>query len=312
MASGTQYEIATKKRMSISALLIFIIVPILIALGVMVGQKGYLVISILILFTIMTPFFMIFEKRKPKAREIVLIAMMSAIVVTAHLVFHLVLPVHIGTALVIISGIALGPEAGFLIGALSRFICNFYMGQGPWTPWQMFCWGLLGFLAGLAFNRGNLEKLNARTFKIIMGPTLSVVFFELIAYISILLFPASGDGPDYWRLYLFGAFGIIIGVLLQKSRLPISNVTMSVFTLFITFIIYGGIMNIAALVTSMGITGSETYGTGFSLEALKAIYITGLPYDLLHGVTASICVFLFGEPMIMKLERIKIKYGIYK
>ena len=100
----------------------------------------------------MLPFFMVFENRKPKAREIVLIAMMSALTVCVHIFFHITLPLQIGTAMIIISGISLGPEAGFLIGAISRFVCNFYMGQGPWTPWQMFCWGILGFLAGMAFN----------------------------------------------------------------------------------------------------------------------------------------------------------------
>ena len=311
MASGTQYEVAVKKRLSLSTFLIFIIIPILIGFGVFLGQRWYLITSILILISIMAPFFMIFEKRKPKAREIVLIAMMSAIVVTAHLVFHLVLPFQIGTALVIISGIALGPEAGFLIGALSRFICNFYMGQGAWTPWQMFCWGILGFLAGLAFNKGNIEKLNSRTFKIVMGPTLSVVFSELIAYISVLIVPSGDDGYQ-WRFYAMGILGILVGVLLQKNRLPISGITMAIFTFFTTFIIYGGIMNVAALITSIALPASQNYDTGFSIGALKAIYITGLPYDLMHGITAAICVFFFGEPMIRKLERIKIKYGIYK
>ncbi len=308
----TQYEAATKKRMNVSAILIFIMVPLLIALGVMLGQRWYFLTSILILIAIMAPFFMIFEKRKPKAREIVLIATMSAVVVASHLVFHLVLPVHIGTALVIISGIALGPEAGFLIGALSRFICNFYLGQGAWTPWQMFCWGLLGFLAGLAFNKGSIEKLNSRTFKVIMGPTLSIVFAEIIAYTSIIVFP-SADGIGYeWRFYAFGVLGLIVGTLLQKKRLPVSGITMSLFTFFTTFIIYGGVMNIATLVTSMALPIQSDYGTEFSIDALRMVYVTGLPYDLIHGITAAVCVFLFGEPMIQKLERIKIKYGIYK
>ena len=109
-----------------------------------------------------------------------------------------------------------------------------------------------------------------------------------------------------------GILGILVGVLLQKNRLPISGITMAIFTFFTTFIIYGGIMNVAALITSMALPTSQNYDTGFSIGALKAIYITGLPYDLMHGITAAICVFLFGEPMIRKLERIKIKYGIYK
>ena len=309
----TQYERAAKKRGRLSGLLIFLVLPILIGLGILMGSRWYLLVSLLMLVLIMAPFFMIFEKRKPKAREIVLIAVMSAIVVSAHLVFHLALPVHIGTALVIASGIALGPEAGFLIGALSRFVCNFYLGQGAWTPWQMFCWGILGFLAGLAFNRYSMNGKASESsgFKKVMAPVIVLVFMEVLAYVSLLLIP-SEEGGGQWRFYLFGVVGIIVSTLLQKEKLPVNGLSMSLFTFATTFIIYGGIMNIATLVTSMSFGGVEEGATGFTLDALKALYVTGLPYDLIHGATAAICIFLFGEPLIKKLERIKIKYGIYK
>ena len=90
-----------------------------------------MVAGLLIVVYAMIPFFMIFERRKPKAREIVLVAMMTALTVTAHLLFHVTIPIEIGTAMVIISGISLGPEAGFLVGALARFVSNFYQGSGP-------------------------------------------------------------------------------------------------------------------------------------------------------------------------------------
>lgn len=93
--------------------------------------------------------------------------MMCAMTTASQVVLHIFLPVQIGTALIILSGISLGPEAGFLIGALSRLVCNFYMGQGPWTPWQMFCWGILGFLAGFAFHVGQSEQLHARRFAVV-------------------------------------------------------------------------------------------------------------------------------------------------
>ena len=107
------------------------------------------------------------------------------------LLCRMTIAIRAGTAIIIASGIALGPEAGFLIGALSRFVLNFYEGQGPWTPWQMFCWGLLGFLAGLAFNRATVEKLKSRDFKVVMGPLLCVVFAVLTAYLLYLLFPPA-------------------------------------------------------------------------------------------------------------------------
>ena len=110
---------------------------------------NYMLISIIILaVAIAIPFFT-FEKRKPKARHVVMIAVMSALTVVANIICAYTIPFHAGTALVIITGIAFGPQTGFLTGVLSRFVCNFFMGQGVWTPWEMAAWGLLGVLAGI-------------------------------------------------------------------------------------------------------------------------------------------------------------------
>ncbi|MBF1141325.1 MAG: ECF transporter S component [[Eubacterium] sulci] len=300
---------AARKRLALTAVLIFLVIPALIALTVFLGSKRlYMPLSLLILVMIMAPFFMIFERRKPRAREVVLIAMMSALTVASHTFFHIAFPVQIGTAMVIISGISLGPEAGFLIGAMSRFVCNFYMGQGAWTPWQMFCWGLLGFLAGLAFNREISKQNSISNFKKMMAPVLCVIFSELVAYISFLVWPGNDKTFFGWRVYLFGIIGLLLAVIFQKGKLKTDNITMAVFTFVVTFVIYGGIMNFAAMCLSMNEPGS----LGIGVKALKALYVSGVGYDFYHALTAAICVFVIGTPMVNKLERIKIKYGIYK
>ncbi len=305
----SHYMVAARKRLALTAVLIFLVIPALIALTVFLGSKRlYMPLSLLILVMIMAPFFMIFERRKPRAREVVLIAMMSALTVASHTFFHIAFPVQIGTAMVIISGISLGPEAGFLIGAMSRFVCNFYMGQGAWTPWQMFCWGLLGFLAGLAFNRELSEDSGISNFKKIITPLLCVIFSELVAYISFLLWPGNDKTFFGWRVYLFGIIGLLLAVIFQKGKLKTDNLTMAVFTFVVTFVIYGGIMNFAAMCLSMNEPGS----LGIGIKALKALYVSGVGYDFYHALTAAICVFVIGTPMVKKLERIKIKYGIYK
>lgn len=305
----SHYMAATRKRLELTAVLIFLVIPALIALTVFLGSKRlYMPLSLLILVMIMAPFFMIFERRKPRAREVVLIAMMSALTVASHTFFHIAFPVQIGTAMVIISGISLGPEAGFLIGAMSRFVCNFYMGQGAWTPWQMFCWGLLGFLAGLAFNREISKQNNISNFKKVMAPVLCVIFSELVAYISFLVWPGNDKTFFGWRVYLFGIIGLLLAVIFQKGKLKADNITMAIFTFVVTFVIYGGIMNFAAMCLSMNEPGS----LGIGVKALKALYVSGVGYDFYHALTAAICVFVIGTPMVNKLERIKIKYGIYK
>jgi len=305
----TRYEAAAKKRRIVTSLLIFIPMPLTIWVGIVfLDDSKYMLVSILLLVYTLVPFFMVFEKRKPKARELVLIAMMTALTVCAQMFFHVTIPVQMGSALIIISGIAMGPEAGFLIGAMARFLYNFYEGQGPWTPWQMFCWGLLGFLAGLIFNKVDLEKLKSRDFKIILGPVLCIVFALIAAYISYLIVPGEDNTFFGWRLYAFGAAGLFAGILLQRKRLPVDNLTLTIFTFFSVFIIYGGLMNICAMVTAAGLPGSEP----ISFETIRVIYIAGAPYDAYHAGTAALCIFIFGNAMIRKLERIKIKYGIYR
>lgn len=306
----SQIVAAHRKRTSVSALLIFFAIPAVILLGItLFNDRNYILISLIILAMTIAPFFMVFERRKPKAREIVLIAMMCALTVCAQLVCGVTIPLRAGTAIIIAGGIALGPEAGFLIGALARFVLNFYAGHGPWSPWQMFCWGLLGFLAGLAFNRAEVEKLKSRNFRMIMGPLLCVAFTILAGYLSYLLLPPA-DGATFlgWRLYIFGAVGLLLGVVLQRQRLPVDDITLTLFTFLTTFIIYGGLMNICTMVNAAGIPGNPE----ISWDALKIYYISGVPYDFVHAGTAAIFNFIFGDKIIRKLERIKLKYGIYR
>ena len=141
----------------------------------------------------------------------------------------------------------------------------------------------------------------------IAGPVLTILFSLLLAYLSFLLYPGQ-DSAVGWRFYLFGAVGLILGVAVQKKRLPADNITLSLFTFFTTFIVYGGIMNLSsALLSANGASGK-----GISLEGLRILYVTGVPYDFFHALTAAVCVYFIGGNVIQKLERIKIKYGIYK
>ncbi len=312
-------ETARKKRTITGSVIILVLMPLTLAASIfLLDSAKYMITSFLIVIYTMVPFFMVFEKRKPKAREIVIIATMTAITIASHLLMHLFGGIQIGTALVIVAGVALGPEAGFLVGALSRFVLNFYVGQGPWTPWQMFCWGLMGFIAGMVFNKISKEQLKlgvstktetikSRSFKAIFGPVMAIFAMEAVAYISYLIVPSEDGSFLGWRVYAAGAIGMIIGVLFQRKRLPCDDITLSVFTFFSTLIIYGGIINLAMMFFSSGVMG----GNDISFNTIRTLYISGLPYDLLHGALAAICMFVVGNPMIRKIERIKIKYGIY-
>ena len=306
----SQYILAAKKRTAFATILIVVIIPITLFLGFYLNKNNnYMILSALLILYTLLPFVLVFEHRKPKAREIVMISSMSALTVCANLLCAFTIPVHAGTALVIISGIALGPEAGFLVGALSRFVCNFFTGQGPWTPWEMVAWGIIGFIAGVAFNKVNLDTVKSRNLKLIMGPVVTILGALIFSYVVFLFTGKEGETFFGWRLYAYGLIGLVIGMLLQRHRMPVDSVTVPLFTLFSVFIIYGGLMNVAALIMTNSISPGDME---INLESLKLLYITGAPYDAMHAVGASVCIFLFGDNVIRKIERVKIKYGIYK
>ncbi|MEE0776258.1 MAG: ECF transporter S component [Bacillota bacterium] len=148
-----------KKRLAMAALLILVVIPATIAFGILfMNDRQYHFISLMIIIETMIPFFMIFEQRKPEARELVVIAVMAAIAVVGRAAFFMLPHFKPICAIVIITGITLGAEAGFLCGAMTAFVSNFFFGQGPWTPWQMFAFGIIGFLAGVLFKKGWLSK----------------------------------------------------------------------------------------------------------------------------------------------------------
>lgn len=126
--------------------------------AVVSGGKGFYIASAAAALLCCVPFFLSFEKRAPSAGELVLIAVMTAFSAAGRFVFAPVPFFKPVSAIVAIAARHFGAQAGFMIGALSAIISNIYFGQGPWTPFQMLCWGLIGLAAGIAGNRGLLEK----------------------------------------------------------------------------------------------------------------------------------------------------------
>lgn len=147
------------KRTAVAAFMILLLIPLTIYIGVFYfGDRKYYFISLLIILETMLPFGLIFEGRKPQARELVIISVLCAIAVSGRVAFAILPQFKPVIALVIISGICFGGETGFLVGAITAFVSNFYFTQGPWTPWQMFAFGLIGFLTGILFKKGILRK----------------------------------------------------------------------------------------------------------------------------------------------------------
>jgi energy-coupling factor transport system substrate-specific component len=90
------------------------------------------------------------------AREVTLVATLAAVAAAGRILFAAVPGVQPVTVITVAAGAALGARAGFATGALAALVSNFFLGQGPWTPWQMLGWGACG-LAGAAL-RGLIRR----------------------------------------------------------------------------------------------------------------------------------------------------------
>ena len=167
------------KRTVVSIVAVLVLIPVTIWFGVArLGDKKYFFISLLVLLEAMLPFFVSFEDRKPKVRDIVTLAVMCALAVTGRTAFFMLPNFTPVMAIVIIAGVAFGCEGGFITGAMTMFVSNFIMGQGPWTPWQMFAMGLVGFLAGLFFAGSSVRTRNMTKLGLcIFGALICIVVY---------------------------------------------------------------------------------------------------------------------------------------
>jgi len=161
-------------------------------------ERYYLPLSLLVLITSMVPFYRRFEKKKMTAEEIVFIASVSAIGAVGRVPFAALPGVQPTSFIVIMSGLTLGPQAGFIIGSTSAIVSNLFLGQGPWTPWQMMAWGLMGLTAGL-FRHTSINK-----------QTWFLAFFGFVwgffhGWIMNLWFVIGFFNPLTWQVWL-GAF----------------------------------------------------------------------------------------------------------
>ena len=192
-----------KKSGIFSVLVIFLLIPLTLLLGTKLKGRAYYLISTLVVMEIMLPFFFRFESRRPQARELVILAVMAALAAVSRVVFAFSPYLKTITGIIMITGIAFGAEAGFLTGAVAAFASNFFFGQGPWTPWQMFAYGFGGFFAGLIFHKHKawrkpwiLAPFGFLTILLLVGPMLDscTVFTVLTKFTKKNILIIYGQG----------------------------------------------------------------------------------------------------------------------
>ncbi len=168
----------------------FFIIPILVATGVLVfDDKSYAFVSFGVALFSVILFIAGFERKRTGTGRMAVVAVMVALTVTGRFIPYFK-PV---AALTVLTGLYLGGEAGFLVGAMVAVISNFYFGQGPWTPFQMLAWGMIGLIAGIL--EGILKK--GRLPLVIYG-LFSGVFFSFVMDVwTVLWYNKTFDGRMY-------------------------------------------------------------------------------------------------------------------
>lgn len=190
------------KRTILSIFITCICVPAVVAIGLLLGDVNFYITSVVIIFLIMLPFFMRFEGRNPQARELVVIAVMTAIAAASRAAFVWLPSFSPLIGIAIITAIALGPEQGFITGALAAFVSNFLFGQGPWTPWQMFAYGIGAFIAGILVKKGILKP--TRVPLTIFGFLIIVLFVGPILDTCTVFVITPGTLESALSIYLAG------------------------------------------------------------------------------------------------------------
>ena len=102
-----------------------------------------------------------YEASKPALRQVMPTATLAALAAAGRILFAPIPDVKPVSAIAIVAGATLGRREGFMVGALAALLSNFFFGQGVWTPWQMYAWGLVGYLAGVLGERVLLKSRGA-------------------------------------------------------------------------------------------------------------------------------------------------------
>lgn len=195
--------------------------------------REYYVISIVIIIAAILWFMWSFERRKPQEREVVMLAVMTAMAVVGRAIFIVTPQFKPCAAIIIITGIMFGKQSGFLCGVLTAFVSNFIFGQGPWTPWQMIAFGLVGLVSAIIFNGKREYYADNRILLGIYGFLITFLLYGFIMDTStVLMYTDKLRFSTFMATYLSGLyFNIIHGLstlifllILSKASFPKSGV----------------------------------------------------------------------------------------
>ncbi len=140
-----------------------------------------------------------YERSQPPAKLLAVLATLAALAALGRDAFAAVPDVKPITAIVLVSGVAFGAAPGFAVGAIAGFASNLLLGEGPWTPWQMLGWGVVGLLGGAL---GHLTSRRIGALGLALASAVAAESFNLI----LDLYTWTGTGN-----HTLAGFGVVLG-----------------------------------------------------------------------------------------------------
>ncbi|MBE5711545.1 MAG: ECF transporter S component [Slackia sp.] len=272
--------------------------PVVLAACAIANFDQTALLTLVVVLASIGIFFASYEASRPRLRDIMPTVVLAALAAAGRILFAPIPDFKPVSAIAIIAGVAFGRKNGFMVGALAALASNFFFGQGPWTPWQMYAWGLVGYGAGLlamvpAKRRAVESKNSCRTRS---GESL-------------------GIASDHPHLVAPDGEAEIVDLPSCQARTAKKNRACSIRRLidehpsivyaygFLACLGYGFILNAWSILSFFHAQASGWAG-------ILAVYATALPFDIVHGVATVVFLLALYGPWRRKLERVRRKFGL--
>lgn len=193
------------RTLSVLELPALLAVPVLMVTLALSGVDATAGLTLLVALLAVGLVFASFEASRPPLRQLMPTAVLAATAAAGRVLFAPIPDVKPVSAIAVIAGATLGRRSGFMVGAVAALVSNFFFGQGSWTPWQMYAWGLVGYLGGVFADRGLLERggvlyvwgfLSALMYGAILNGYYVLGFVRPLTWPSVLAAYAAGFPLD--------------------------------------------------------------------------------------------------------------------
>jgi energy-coupling factor transport system substrate-specific component len=178
----------SRRILAVAEPLAVLLTPVFLVLATLANWDSVALLSSVMLSAALVPFVLSFELARPRPRDLMPVVVLAALAVAGRLLFEALPNFQPVTALLILTGLYFGRRSGFLAGMLAALVSNMFLVQGLWTPWQMYAWGVVAYLAGLFFAGSS----------------------------GALLFVSGRPAIHEWLIYLYGVVAsLVFGVFMD-------------------------------------------------------------------------------------------------